>query len=114
MEPILHITTHDAWKKALQTGEYEHETLKIEGFIHCSKPSQILWVANQFYRGRRDLILLEILVDKVKNEMKWENSESGKDAFPHIYGTLNTDAVIRTHPFPPNADGNFDKNPVKA
>ena len=68
METLLHITTQAEWEKALRTGEYTHPSLESEGFIHCSKASQILWVANRFYRGNSNLILLQI--DAKKDDTK--------------------------------------------
>lgn len=108
---ILHITTEKDWAEAQKTGQYSHETLKTEGFIHCSKPEQILWVANRFYSGRQDLILLFIQVEKVTHEIKWENSEGGAELFPHIYGTLNVNAVLETKAFRANEEGKFTTLP---
>lgn len=107
METLLHITTQAEWEKALRTGEYTHPSLESEGFIHCSKASQILWVANRFYRGNSNLILLQIDATKVKHTIKWENSEGGSELFPHIYGSLNTDAVTEVSPFPCAKNGEF-------
>ena len=30
-----------------------------------------------------------------------------QEAFPHIYGPLNSSAVVRVLPFPPDTDGGF-------
>lgn len=76
-----------------------------DGFIHCSDPSQLLEVANALYKGERGLVLLCIDPAKVKTEIRYE--KSGPEAFPHIYGPLNTDAVVAALPFEPDDEGKF-------
>src|SRR3990172_5084118 len=111
---ILHLAPHDAWLAAVKKGAYRADSLSTEGFIHCSKPSQIVDVANTFYRGQRGLVLLVIDPSKLEAELKWEppaepaptHARPG-DLFPHIYGPLNLDAVIKVVAFEPDGDGNF-------
>ena len=79
----------------------------VEGFIHCSTPAQVLQVANARFRGRSDLLLLSIDTDRVDAEIRYENLEGGEQLFPHIYGELDRDAVIRVVEFKPQADGSF-------
>ena len=57
---IFHITSRAVWEAALGAGIYEADSLKSEGFIHCSTAEQYIWVANQRFRGRADLVLLHI------------------------------------------------------
>lgn len=110
---IYHITTKDAWEQAQQSGTYRAPSLDAEGFIHASKQDQILWVANRFYVGGDDLILLAIDPAKLIAELREEPADSNMplDAdlglFPHIYGELNVDAILKVFDFPPQADGTF-------
>ena len=105
---IYHIALSTDWKKAKDnTDFYQCESLQTEGFIHCSTREQIIPVANRFYKGMEGLILLKIDDDKVEAEIKYENLEGGDELFPHIYGTLNLDAVIMESEFTPEADGYF-------
>ena len=69
---ILHITSRAEWMDAQARGEYIAPSLKTEGFIHCSTEKQVLHVANAFYRGRNDLVLLKLDEAKLKPELKWE------------------------------------------
>lgn len=103
---ILHICNKKDWKKALESGEYQHATLESQGFIHCSKPEQIVKVANFNFKGQEDLILLLIDDKKVTSEIKYEDGGNG-ELYPHIYGPLNIDAVIGAVDFPANEDGTF-------
>ncbi len=103
---ILHIIKKEAWEQAQQSSEYSGDTLESEGFIHCSKPDQVIEVADYVFQGIQGLILLVIDENKVVNEIKYEDPGNSK-LYPHIYGPLNIDAVIKTVDFPTNEDGTF-------
>ena len=119
-EPILHITSSEAWQAAVKSGRYEPESLTVEGFIHCSRPSQVLGVANAFYRGQHGLILLVIDPDLLTGKLQWEppaevhpgGQVSPGETFPHLYGALNLEAVTRTVRFEPGPDGQFETLPA--
>jgi len=104
---ILHITSRNDWNKALDYGEYNPKLLDTEGYIHCSKPSQIIGVANHLFKGREGLVLLVIDQEKVNPEIKWEGEEQ-TNLYPHIYGPLNLSAVKNALDFPPSRDGTFE------
>lgn len=103
---ILHIVKKEAWEQAKQSGDYRGDTLESEGFIHCSKPDQVIEVADYAFQGTQDLILLVIDESLVANEIKYEDPGNNK-LYPHIYGPLNIDAVIKTVDFPAKGDGTF-------
>lgn len=104
---ILHITTRDKWQEAIQIGIYLDSSLESEGFIHCSTPDQILRSANEYYHGQSSLLLLCISSDKVKAPIVYEDSYNKGEQYPHIYGSLNLDAIIQAVDFPTNTDGSF-------
>jgi uncharacterized protein (DUF952 family) len=105
MAIIFHITTREAFAKHEAT--YAPELFSVEGFIHCSTPDQVVKVADARFRGQAGLVLLCIDTDLVKAEIRYENLEGGQELFPHIYGELNTDAVVQIAEFAPGADGYF-------
>ncbi|MBA4376020.1 MAG: DUF952 domain-containing protein [Anaerolinea sp.] len=105
---IYHITTHSFWEKAIQTSFYLPEDFKKEGFIHCSSKDQIIRVANRFYRGQSDLVLLAIDPEKVNAEIVYENLERGEEFFPHIYGRLDVTAVEGLAVLTIDASGSFE------
>ena len=45
--------------------------------------------------------------DQVIAEVKWEDLRNTGINFPHIYGPLNIESVIKTVPFEPKKDGFF-------
>ena len=104
---ILHITTRSQWEKAILLGTYYNSSLEEEGFIHCSTQQQILRSASEYYHGQSDLLLLCISSSKVKPPVVYEDSYKKGAAYPHIYGSLNLDAVMHVFDFPTNTDGSF-------
>lgn len=110
---IYHITTRGEWLAAQAAGEYSAPSLKAEGFIHCSKLNQVLDVANAFYRQLQDVVLLCIDESKLLAELKWEapvHPKASADApdypeFPHVYGKINLDAVLKVVDLPQSENG---------
>ncbi|HMV77622.1 MAG TPA: DUF952 domain-containing protein [Leptospiraceae bacterium] len=95
---IYHITDRDSWNKALSSGLYSPESLYSDGYIHCSFFSQVKYTKENYFRGVYGLIVLCIDENRLKSEYRTEkgSGRSESDLFPHIYGTLNTDAVCDT------------------
>lgn len=113
---IYHITSRSAWGEARQAGEYRAESLTTEGFIHCSTNSQILPVVEKYYMGQQDLLLLVIEPEQLSSELKWEPPSGGTpppgvpegDLFPHIYGPINLEAVVKTVDLTSHPDGHYN------
>lgn len=53
MNPIFHITQRQQWEQAKDLGSYRADSLDSEGFVHCSKSTQIVKVANKFFQSKR-------------------------------------------------------------
>jgi uncharacterized protein (DUF952 family) len=113
---IYHITRRDDWPAAQREGVYRSDSLESQGFIHASTAGQVTQVANVIFKGQTDLVLLCIDESKVRSKVIYEppiNPSTGQpepnvtDLFPHIYGPLNLDAVVRVVDFPPGSDGTF-------
>lgn len=103
---IYHIISRSDWE-AIAGGEfYRGDTLDTEGFIHCSTAGQVVDTANFLFRGREDLLLLEIDEARLSAEVRYEDAGDGR-LFPHIYGPLEVAAVVRVVEFPPGPDGRF-------
>jgi uncharacterized protein (DUF952 family) len=110
---IFHIATEAGWASALARGMYTAD-LEAEGFIHCSEADQYLWVANQRFAGRTDLVLLHIDEARLRVPVRRENLEGGTRLFPHIYGALPIDAVVHFEPLRPGPAGTFESSPAPA
>ena len=113
---IFHITTRKDWEAAQTKSEYIAESLESEGFIHCSTLAQVLPVAEKYYKGQSGLVLLEIEPTLLSAKLKWEPPSGGApppgvpagDKFPHIYGPINLDAVVRVVDLASKPDGAFE------
>lgn len=103
---LFHIALASEWRQALERGEYVTASLNQEGFIHFSTGKQLLRSANKYYYGRDDVVLLWIDPVKLVAELKYEPISDGQ-FFPHLYGELNLDAVIRVIDFKLQPDGLF-------
>lgn len=103
---IFHITYREQWEQAKVSGSYQSDTLDTEGFIHCSTFVQVVNTANRYFQSQTGLLLLCIDVDKVQAEIKYGGVED-YNLFPHIYGRLNLDAVVKIIAFEPGMDGLF-------
>lgn len=105
MALILHITDRPTWQAAQIAGTYRHASLDAEGFIHCSMPQQLVWVANTFFKGQSILVLLCIESERLQSELRYD--AVGDQYFPHVYSAINLDAVSQVLDFEPNAKGEF-------
>lgn len=92
---IFHVAEEDSWRRAAGSGEYTAASLESEGFIHCSFRNQLGGVLERYYSGAGEVLVLEIDPDSLTSDLRIEASTGGED-FPHIYGTINVDAVIGT------------------
>jgi uncharacterized protein (DUF952 family) len=105
MALIFHLTYKDAWATAKPAGEYSAPSLAEEGFIHCSKDiPQLLKVAARLYPDETGLMVLDVDLEKLTSPLKHEPSRSG-EIYPHIYGMLNADAVVRERDLQLGPDG---------
>ena len=94
-EHLYHITTREQWSYALIAGRYQAESLVVEGFIHLSTESQLEATAQRHFAGQEDLVVLEINPSRLRWEVRWEDSHG--ESYPHLYGPLETEAVIEVH-----------------
>ena len=110
---IYHITSRRAWREAQQRGDYRVESLETEGFIHCSTGAQVLPVAEKYYAGQRGLFVLMIDPALLASDLKWEPPSGGTpppgvpegELFPHIYGPINLDAIVKVLDLETTPDG---------
>jgi len=91
---LYHLTTRSEWERARTFPEYTAPSLAAQGFLHASASlEQLLWVANRRFPGAQDVVVLCIDRALVKAEIRYEHG-GHKEPFPHVYGPLNTDAIV--------------------
>lgn len=91
--------------RARDAGTLYEPTLQTVGFIHASPLDQLSRVANKYYATVVDVQVVVVALDRIDAPVKWEPATGG--LYPHIYGPMNMDAVVKVVPVKPGADGSF-------
>lgn len=100
---IYHVVTLDEWNAAPDR-PYAPASLAQDGFVHCSPDEPTtLTVVNAFYRSApRPLLALHLDEDRLTAQCVWEAAAPAPPPgvaegtlFPHVFGPVNRDAVIR-------------------
>ena len=107
---IFHVAFPAEWRAAERSGAYTRSTrglsLQEQGFIHCSRPSQVGPVVENFYADvDHDLVVLVVDTDRLTSPWQLDDVPGADDSFPHIYGPMNLDAVVDVLPLRRVADG---------
>lgn len=103
---IYHLAFRSDWEAGLAGGEYRAPSLADEGFIHASADEeQMLRVAARLFAGREDLLALDVDAERLGDDSPVirEPARSG-EIYPHVYGPINPDAVVRVRMLVPDAD----------
>ena len=90
---IFHIVLPEVWEKFKNEKFYEADSLKTEGFIHCSFARQVETVLQRYYKGAQKVLILEIEPEKLMSKLVEEPSTGG-EIYPHIYGKINANAIV--------------------
>jgi uncharacterized protein (DUF952 family) len=105
MSLIYHMCRADEWRDTEARGRYDGSSQDVaDGFIHFSTAAQIVESAARHRAGQSGLLLLTVEADRLGAALKWEPSRSGQ-LFPHLYGPLTREAVVRVDPLPLGPDG---------
>ncbi|MDN3955844.1 DUF952 domain-containing protein [Sporolactobacillus laevolacticus] len=107
---ILHCLKQNSWEKAKNSLYYGKEQIEADGFIHCSSIENFWRVAPNFKNIKEQMLLLCIDTNKVESQIKWGDDDNCGREYPHIYGELNTDAIVNVVPFLRDEQGNFVLN----
>ena len=90
---VYKICTKQEWDILKQKKSWNGSKSDIEdGFIHLSNREQVNQTLKKYYMGEKNLFLLIIKVDTLK-ELVWEKSTNG-EKFPHLYSKLDLESVI--------------------
>ncbi|HYG89546.1 MAG TPA: DUF952 domain-containing protein [Azospirillum sp.] len=111
---IYHMCRAEEWEQASSTGSYPGSSQDAEdGFIHFSTSAQVVESAAKHRAGQTGLVLLTVDADRLGEDLWWEPSRGGQ-LFPHLYGALPVDAVLRVDPLPLGPDGRHVFPPLGA
>jgi uncharacterized protein (DUF952 family) len=104
---IYHITTPISYQKDFNGTFLTHASLPIEGFIHCATQSQVAGVLERYFGGINEIMILHLDESLLTSEVKYEIA-TANEAFPHIFGTINQEAIVKIAHFSRNENENFD------
>jgi len=124
---LYHLLPASSWSAAVSANEpYTPATFEQDGFTHLTAdPALLIPVANTFYKeDAGDWIVLCLDSEKLTHEVKFEqaapvgnrppgelqkiNSAPDKEPlFPHLYGPIDFEAVVRQHSLQRATDGTF-------
>ncbi|TKX35058.1 DUF952 domain-containing protein [Halorubrum sp. CGM5_25_10-8B] len=105
MPQIVHALSQSDWQSFQKHGEYRPSSLETQGFVHCSKPGQIVVVADANHSDSDEMVLLLLDESGLDSPVRYETSSDGASVFPHVYGPLTLDGVIDSFPFPQDETG---------
>ncbi len=102
-EHVFHIALARDWEAAQRVGEYRVATrgkaLEEVGFIHGSFAHQVARIGSFLFADVSEpMMVLEVDPTLLPFAIRVENLEGGSELFPHIYGALQTKAVVRRSP----------------
>jgi uncharacterized protein (DUF952 family) len=102
---IYHMCRSQEWQDALAAGSYAGSSQDAaDGFIHFSTAAQVVESAAKHRAGQCGLVLLAVDAARLGTVLRWEPSRGGQ-LFPHLYGALPVEAVVRVADLPLGADG---------
>lgn len=101
---IIHLTRPADWEFARHQPHPFSDLPGEFGYLHCCLPAQVERVAGTWFAGEDEILALEIDTERLRARVVFENLEGGEEEFPHIYGPLNRDAVVKWYPIKTNSE----------
>ncbi|WEZ84542.1 DUF952 domain-containing protein [Rhizobium sp. 32-5/1] len=102
---VYKIVPATVWQDARERGEFKGASIDLtDGFIHLSTAAQAIETAARYFAGQEGLLLIAIKGEKLGDKLVFETSRGGAP-FPHLYASLDFDAVLWEKPLPVGVDG---------
>ena len=107
MQLIYHLLPISEAVGVLERRRYEAASLETQGFIHPSgSRAPELGLANRRSAGPAAVAVL--CIDRARIEAPVRDEEAGDpQPFPHIFGPLNTDAIVEVRELRRDRSGRF-------
>jgi len=100
---LYHIVSKKDWSAYASKSGFWPASIRHDHFIHLSERNQIFPVANSFFKGQHDLLLLEIDIPRNDKLLKYESVEGQKGKFPHYYGGIPLYSIKKAFVLEPDA-----------
>jgi uncharacterized protein (DUF952 family) len=111
MALLRHVCPRSDWEAAVAAGEHAPDSLRSDGFVHFSPVDTAHESATRLFRGRTDLVALDVDEDLLPVAAVWEAGDpphpDGR-LFPHLYAAVPVSAVVGVTALVPGADGSFE------
>jgi uncharacterized protein (DUF952 family) len=102
----FHLLPVGAWIDARASGQRAPDSLRTEGFVHCTDGWEALVeTANRHYRDATGPFLA-LTVDLARVGSPWRYDDPQR-VYPHVYGPIPLHAVLAVRPTPRALDGRF-------
>jgi len=102
---VFKITTRAAWDDARATGALAASADDTrDGFIHLSAAHQLAGTLAKHFKGKHDLVLIELDAVTLGEALRWERSRV-EELFPHLYASLPASAARTVFALELAADG---------
>jgi uncharacterized protein (DUF952 family) len=102
----FHLLPRAAWTEVRATGQRAPDSLRSEGFIHCTDGWEALVVsANRHFRDAAGPFLA-LAVDLGQTGSPWRYDDPAQ-VYPHVYGPIALNAIVSVRPMPRALDGRF-------
>lgn len=92
---IIVNVSEEYYEKTKDVESFGKELSENEGFIHASTIEQFPLIIPRLEKKGGSFMVLYIDTDKLSSNLKWEYSKSLNQDFPHIYGEINKEAVVK-------------------
>ena len=95
---IVHLINQGEWESSRGDPLLFSESISQFGFVHCCLPEQVPGVLKKWFTQQENVIAVEIDSDRLDVPLAFENIEGGEEQFPHIYGLVKQNAIIKWYP----------------
>lgn len=92
---IIVNVSEEYYEKIKEKSVFGKELLVETGFIHASTVEQFPLIIPRLEKNSLNFMVIFIDTDRLLSNIQWEYSKSLNQDFPHIYGEINKDAVVK-------------------
>jgi uncharacterized protein (DUF952 family) len=104
-----HLVPSAVWAAVPAGDPLRPASLDVDGFVHCTTGSdEMIATANRHYRDDpRPFIVLTIDLGRATAPWRYDTTDPADTRYPHVYGELPRDAIVRVEPIVRAPDGSF-------
>ena len=105
MSRVYKILSRADWEASQAKGVFDGAEIDLrDGYIHLSTAEQAPETLRLHFKGRDDLMILQLESEELGEALTWEEARGGQ-LFPHLYGPLEVAKVRKCELLPLDGDG---------